>query len=271
MNQRRKLMGAVGAATLAALLFAMGDDAMAAKAVAAAKESVGPVVNGPGVNGLGVSSAPGPGGSTQWTLPVETMVALTVLTFLPALLLMVTAFTRIVIVLSLLRQALGTPSIPPNQVLIGMSMFLTFFVMSPTIDVVVKDAYKPYAAGEITSNEAFSRAQLPLREFMLKHTRSDDIELFAKIADETVETPEAVSTRVLIPAFMTSELKTAFMIGFLVFIPFLIIDMIVASSLMSMGMMMVSPVMVSLPVKLAVFVLADGWGLMMSALADSFR
>lgn len=209
--------------------------------------------------------------STSYSVSVETMLIMTGLTLLPTILLMMTGFTRIVIVMSLLRQALGTQGIPPNQVIVGLSLVLTFFVMGPTIDKVYEQGYKPYAAQKIGAEEAITRAAVPLREFMLKQTRQDDISLFAKLADVSIDEPDATPMRVLVPAFVTSELKTAFQIGFMIFIPFIVIDLLVASSLMSMGMMMVPPAMISLPLKLLVFVLADGWALLLGSLADSFN
>jgi flagellar biosynthetic protein FliP len=210
-------------------------------------------------------------GGTSYSVPIQTLLFFTALSFLPAVLLMMTGFTRIVIVLSLLRQALGTQATPPNQVIIGLSLFLTFFVMGPTLDKVYTQAYQPYAANQIPFDEALSRAQVPMREFMLKQTRQSDVALFSRLAklDANVK-PQDVPFKVLVPAFVTSELKSAFQIGFLIFIPFLIIDMIVASVLMSLGMMMLSPVLVALPFKLMLFVLADGWNLLLGSLAASF-
>ncbi len=208
---------------------------------------------------------------TSYSVPVQTLLFFTALSFLPAVLLLMTAFTRIVIVLSLLRQALGTQAAPPNQVIIGLSLFLTFFVMSPTVDRVYEQAWQPYAANQIALDEALSRGEAPMREFMLKQTRQSDVQLFSRLARLPEGTPAAeVPFRVLVPAFVTSELKSAFQIGFLIFIPFLIIDMIVASVLMSLGMMMLSPVLVALPFKLMLFVLADGWNLLLGSLAASF-
>jgi flagellar biosynthetic protein FliP len=210
-------------------------------------------------------------GGNSYSVPMQTLLFFTALSFLPAVLLMMTGFTRIVIVLSLLRQALGTQAAPPNQVIIGLSLFLTFFVMSPTLDKVYDNAWAPYAANQIAFDEALKRGEVPMREFMLKQTRQSDVELFAKLAklDKSVK-GENVPLKVLVPAFVTSELKSAFQIGFLIFIPFLIIDMIVASVLMSLGMMMLSPVLVALPFKLMLFVLADGWNLLLGSLAASF-
>jgi flagellar biosynthesis protein FliP len=210
-------------------------------------------------------------GGTSYSVPVQTLLFFTALGFLPAVLLMMTGFTRIVIVLSLLRQALGTQAAPPNQVVIGLSLFLTFFVMSPTLDKVYEQAWLPYSTNQIAMNEALTRGAVPMREFMLKQTRQSDVQLFAKLAKLPAEVKgEEVPMRVLVPAFVTSELKSAFQIGFLIFIPFLIIDLIVASVLMSLGMMMLSPVLVALPFKLLLFVMADGWNLLMGSLAASF-
>lgn len=210
-------------------------------------------------------------GSTSYSVPIQTLLFFTALSFLPAVLLLMTGFTRIVIVLSLLRQALGTQSAPPNQVIVGLSLFLTLFVMGPTLDKVYADAYEPYSRNAITFDQALERGQAPMRAFMLKQTRQSDFELFAKLAKLPVEvTAENAPFRVLVPAFVTSELKTAFQIGFMIFIPFLVIDMVVASVLMSLGMMMLSPVLVALPFKLMLFVLADGWNLLIGSLAASF-
>jgi flagellar biosynthetic protein FliP len=216
----------------------------------------------------------GPGGTT-YSVPVQTLLFFTALSFLPAVLLLMTAFTRIVIVLSLLRQALGTQAAPPNQVIIGLSLFLTFFVMSPTFDKVYQQAWAPYSAGTLPAEQALQQGVLPLREFMLKNTRQADVQLFARLAKLPADVKgqnweNSVPLSVLVPAFVTSELKSAFQIGFMIFVPFLIIDMIVASVLMSLGMMMLSPVLVALPFKLMLFVLADGWNLLLGSLAASF-
>ena len=214
--------------------------------------------------------AQGPAG-TSYSVPIQTLLFFTALSFLPAVLLLMTAFTRIVIVLSLLRQALGTQAAPPNQVVIGLSLFLTFFVMGPTVDRVHAEAWQPFSANEITFDEALARGEVPIRAFMLKQTRQSDVQLFAKLAKLPEDvSAEQVPFKVLVPAFVTSELKSAFQIGFLIFIPFLVIDMIVASVLMSLGMMMLSPVLVALPFKLMLFVLADGWNLLLGSLAASF-
>jgi flagellar biosynthetic protein FliP len=218
-----------------------------------------------------VNATPTPGGGQNYTLSIQTLILLTALTFLPAAMLMMTGFTRIVIVLSLLRQALGTQSAPSNQVIIGLALFLTFFVMSPVFDKIYVDAYQPLSEDKITMQEAMEKGAIPLKTFMMKQTRESDLALFANMAQvEQIATPDEVPLRVLVPAFMTSELKTAFQIGFAIFIPFLIIDMVVASILMAMGMMMVSPVIVALPFKLMLFVLVDGWQLILGSLVESF-
>lgn len=220
--------------------------------------------------GLPLMVAQGAGG-TRYSVPIQTLLFFTALSFLPAVLLLMTGFTRIVIVLSLLRQAMGTQAAPPNQVVIGLALFLTLFVMGPTFDRIHEQAWAPYAAQQIPFEEALARGEAPLREFMLKQTRESDFALFAKLAKLPSEVgAEQAPLRVLVPAFVTSELKSAFQIGFLIFIPFLVIDMIVASVLMSLGMMMLSPVLVALPFKLMLFVLADGWNLLLGSLAASF-
>jgi flagellar biosynthetic protein FliP len=220
---------------------------------------------------LSVTSVPAPGGGQTYSVPVQTLLTLTALTFLPAVVLLMSAFTRIVIVLSLLRHALGTQTSPPNQVLIGLALFLTLHVMAPVLEKVYTDAYLPLSREEIGFEAALERATPPIRAFMLKQTRENDLALFAKLARHPqVNTPEELPLRIVVPAFVTSELKTAFQIGFLVFIPFLIIDLVVASVLMSMGMMMLSPVLISLPFKLMLFVLVDGWNLLLGSLVASF-
>jgi len=210
-------------------------------------------------------------GGTSYSVPIQTLLIFTALGFLPAVLLLMTAFTRIVIVLSLLRQALGTQAAPPNQVIIGLSLFLTFFVMQGTFEQMHQKAWVPYSAGQMSAETALREGVQPLREFMLKQTRASDVQLFSRLA-KLPERTEAkdLPLSVLVPAFVTSELKSAFQIGFMIFVPFLIIDMIVASVLMSLGMMMLSPVLVALPFKLMLFVLADGWNLLLGSLAASF-
>ncbi|EXI81438.1 MAG: Flagellar biosynthetic protein FliP precursor [Candidatus Accumulibacter appositus] len=218
-----------------------------------------------------LTSTPGAGGSQTFTLSVQTLLTLTALTFIPAALLMMTSFTRIIIVLSLLRHALGTQTSPPNQVLLGLALFLTFFIMSPVLDSVYSEAYQPLSENKITYLQAIERGAVPLRKFMLKQTREADIALFARMANAPrFQSADDIPMRLLVPAFVTSELKTAFQIGFIIFIPFLIVDMVVASVLMSMGMMMMSPVMIALPFKLMLFVLVDGWHLILGSLVASF-
>lgn len=218
-----------------------------------------------------LTSAPTADGGTSYSLTVQTLVLLTLLSFIPAAVLMMTCFTRIIIVFSLLRQAMGTQTSPPNQVLLGLSLFLTFFVMSPVAERVYTNAYLPLSENAIGLEEALTRASLPVKAFMLDQVREPDLELFASLSRaDPVDKVEDLPLRVVIPAFVTSELKTAFQIGFIVFLPFLIIDMVVASVLMSMGMMMMSPVIVSLPFKIMLFVLVDGWTLLVGSLVRSF-
>ncbi len=217
------------------------------------------------------TSSPAPGGGTTYTLSLQTLLFMTALGFLPAALLMMTSFTRIVIVLSLLRQAIGVQHAPPNQVIVGLSLFLSLFVMGPTLDKVYTDAWRPLQDNKITMEQALDKGVLPLKQFMLAQTRAADLALYVQLSKSpALEGPEQVPLRLLVPAFVTSELKTAFQIGFAIFIPFLIIDMVVASVLMALGMMMVSPAIVSLPFKLILFVLVDGWALLIGSLAQSF-
>jgi flagellar biosynthetic protein FliP len=218
-----------------------------------------------------ITSTPTAGGGTNYSLSIQTLLLLTALSFLPAVLLMMTSFTRIIIVFALLRTAMGTQTSPPNQVLLGLALFLTFFIMAPIAERVYVDAYQPMSAGTIQMDVALERASVPVKAFMLNQIRDADLSLFAKLSKSPpVERAEDLPMRVVVPAFVTSELKTAFQIGFVIFIPFLIIDMIVASVLMSMGMMMMSPVIVSLPFKIMLFVLIDGWTLLIGSLVQSF-
>jgi flagellar biosynthetic protein FliP len=218
-----------------------------------------------------LTSTPAPGGGQNYSLSLQTLLLLTALTFIPAALLMMTSFTRIIIVLSLLRQALGTQTAPPNQVLVGLALFLTLFVMGPTLDKVYSEAYQPLSENKITMSQALEKGVQPFKAFMMKQTRQSDLALYLRLSNTpAVQGPDEVPLRVLVPAFITSELKTAFQISFAIFIPFLIIDMVVASVLMSMGMMMMSPATVSLPFKLMLFVLVDGWQLLIGSLAQSF-
>jgi len=207
----------------------------------------------------------------SYSVTLQIVALMTVLTLLPAMLLTMTSFTRIIIVLSILRQALGTAQTPSNQVLIGLSLFLTFFIMSPVFTKVYNEAYQPYAAEKISADAAIEKVKAPFHDFMMAQTREADIALFARISDHgPIDSPESVPFSLLLPAFLTSELKTAFQIGFMLFIPFLIIDLVVASVLMAMGMMMLSPLIISLPFKLMLFVLIDGWALVTGTLAMSF-
>ncbi len=210
-------------------------------------------------------------GEQSYTLSIQILVLMTLLTLLPAVVLSTSAFVRIIIVLSILRQALGTAQTPPNQVLLGIALFLTFFVMSPVIGEINQIAAQPYIAGQMSASDAFQAGIEPLRQFMLSQTREGDLQLFASIAGATdIPSVEQTPLSIIVPSFMVSELKTAFQIGFLIFIPFLVIDLVVSSVLMSMGMMMLSPMLISLPFKIMLFVMVDGWALLLGTLASSF-
>ena len=213
-----------------------------------------------------------PNGGQTYSLSLQVLLLMTALTFLPAAVMMMTSFTRIIIVLAMLRQAIGLMQAPSGQVLIGLSLFLTFFIMAPVFDQVNQQALQPYFDGKMDMKTALVTGGKPMHKFMMGQTRENDLALFAKLSgnEDGFETPEEVPMTVLVPAFVTSELKTAFQIGFLLFIPFLIIDLVVASVLMSMGMMMLSPMIISLPFKVMLFVLVDGWSLVMGTLASSF-
>lgn len=212
-----------------------------------------------------------PDGSADYSVTLQILGLMTLLTFLPAILMMMTSFARIIIVFAILRQALGLQQTPSNQILVGLSLFLTLFIMSPVLDKVNEQAVQPYLNEEITSVDALVAASKPFRGFMLAQTRETDLNLFMNISrTEAVETPDDIPFTVLVPSFVTSELKTAFQIGFMLFIPFLVIDLVVASVLMAMGMMMLSPVIISLPFKIMLFVLVDGWAMVIGTLAGSF-
>ena len=225
---------------------------------------------GPGIPA--VTFTQNPDGSGEYSVTIQILAIMTALTFIPAVLMLMTSFTRILIVFAILRQALGLQQTPSNQMLIGLALFLTLFIMRPVLDEVNRDALQPYLSEEITSLDALNRAVVPFKTFMLGQTREDDLNLFIRIAGEedSFDDPESVPLTILAPAFVTSELKTAFQIGFLIFIPFLIIDLVVASVLMAMGMMMLSPIIISLPFKIMMFVLVDGWAMLMGSLASSF-
>jgi flagellar biosynthetic protein FliP len=212
----------------------------------------------------------GTGANTVYAVPVETLLALTALSFLPAALILLTSFTRILIVFSLLRQALGLTTMPPNIVLIGLSFFLTLFIMNPVFENIYQKAYQPYTAGKMNLSQAVDVGSVPLKEFMLKQTRRDDLNLFAKMYGKPINDRDEVPMTVLIPAFAISEIKTGFLIGFVIYLPFLAIDFAVASILTSLGMVMVSPMMFSLPLKLIIFALADGWTLLSLSLVQSY-
>jgi flagellar biosynthetic protein FliP len=224
----------------------------------------------PGLQALTVTT--NPDGTQDYTMTLQVLAMMTALSLLPAFIMMMTSFTRIIIVLSILRQAIGLQQSPSNQILIGVSLFLSMFIMAPVFEEINETALQPYLSEEATSLEAYELAKLPMRKFMLSQTRVKDLETFVELGNlqDQVEAPEDVPMNVLIPAFVTSELKTAFQIGFMLFIPFLILDLVVASILMAMGMMMLSPMIVSLPFKLMLFVLVDGWNLIFGTLATSF-
>lgn len=222
-----------------------------------------------GLQAVTVTTAPG--GEQSYSVSIQILILMTVLTMLPAALMMMTSFTRIIIVLSIMRQALGLMQAPSSQTLIGLSLFLTFFIMAPVFDRINNEALQPYLSEKMTIEDAAKAAGKPLRHFMFGQTRETDILTFSQIAGhEKFATHAEVPFSILVPAFVTSELKTAFQIGFLLFIPFLIIDLVVASVLMSMGMMMLSPMVISLPFKIMLFVLVDGWNLIIGTLASSF-
>lgn len=223
----------------------------------------------PGLPAFSVTT--NPDGSEDYSVTIQVLVIMTALTFIPALLMMVTAFTRIIIVFSILRQAIGLQQSPSNQILIGLALFLTMFIMAPVFKTVNEQALQPYLQEEITGKQALAKTATPFHEFMLAQTRESDIALFVKISgEEKIESPEMLPFTILIPAYVCSELKTAFQIGFILFIPFLVIDIVVASVLMAMGMMMLSPLIISLPFKIMLFVLVDGWAMIIGTLAASF-
>ncbi|MBQ4810429.1 flagellar biosynthetic protein FliP [Pseudoalteromonas luteoviolacea] len=212
-----------------------------------------------------------PDGSQEYSVTLQVLAIMTALSFIPAAVIMMTSFTRIIVVLAILRQAIGLQQSPSNQILVGMSLFLTFFIMAPIFSKIHDEAVQPYLNEEMTSVQALHAAKEPIKKFMLSQTRIKDLETFAKIAGyDKLDSPEDTPFVVIIPAFVTSELQTAFIIGFMFFIPFLIVDLVVASVLMAMGMMMLSPMIVSLPFKIMLFVLVDGWSLVMGTLARSF-
>ncbi|QDO83474.1 flagellar type III secretion system pore protein FliP [Shewanella psychropiezotolerans] len=212
-----------------------------------------------------------PDGGTQYSVTMQILLLMTAMSFLPAMIIMLTSFTRIIVVLSILRQAIGLQQTPSNQVLIGISMFMTFFIMAPVFDKIYDEAVKPYIAETMNIEQAFNIGKEPIKTFMLAQTRVTDLDTFIEISGyQNINSPEDVPMSVLIPSFITSELKTAFQIGFMLFVPFLVLDLVVASILMAMGMMMLSPMIVSLPFKIMLFVLVDGWSLVMGTLANSF-
>jgi flagellar biosynthetic protein FliP len=264
---RYRLHPCIAALVLACGLLLPASVLHAAPAQPAAAPAISKLM--PGVPAMHVTT--NPNGSQDYTVTLQILAVMTVLTLLPSLLMTMTAFTRIIIVLAILRQALGLQTTPSNQILMGLALFLTIFIMLPVLDRVNAEALEPYMSEQVTSIEALDLASKPFHEFMLKQTRESDIALFMRISKTPdVQTPQEVPFFILAPAFLTSELKTAFQIGFVLFIPFLIIDLVVASVLMAMGMMMLSPVIISLPFKIMLFVLVDGWALVIGSLASSF-
>ncbi|MCV4341990.1 flagellar type III secretion system pore protein FliP [Pseudomonas capsici] len=212
-----------------------------------------------------------PQGQQEYSVSLQILLIMTALSFIPAFVMLMTSFTRIIIVFSILRQALGLQQTPSNQILTGMALFLTMFIMAPVFDRVNQDALQPYLAEKLSAQDAVAKAQVPIKDFMLAQTRTSDLDLFMRLSKRTdIQTPDAAPLTILVPAFVISELKTAFQIGFMIFIPFLIIDLVVASVLMAMGMMMLSPLIISLPFKIMLFVLVDGWALIVGTLAGSF-
>lgn len=223
----------------------------------------------PGINI--VTTSPTADGGESYSLTIQILLLMTVLTLLPGAMIMMTSLARLLIVFHILRQAMGTHSAPPNQVLVGLAVFLTFFIMTPVFTEVFETAWVPYSNEQITQAEAFENAKKPFHEFMIAQTRESDLMLFTKLSGrEAYDTVDEIPFSVLLPAFATSEIKTGFQIGFIIFIPFLIVDLVVASILMSMGMMMLSPMIISLPFKIMLFILVDGWALLMGTLASSF-
>lgn len=238
-------------------------------AVQSVQSSADALASLPGVPALKVTR--NPDGTQDYSVTIQILFIMTILTVLPSLLMMMTSFTRLIVVFSILRQAMGLQQAPSNQVLIGLTLFLTLFIMAPVLNEANEKALQPYLKEEITSIQALESASRPFHAFMLAQTRETDLDLFLRLSDtQKVQAPEDVPFVVLVPAFVTSELKTAFQIGFMLFIPFLVIDMVVASVLMAMGMMMLSPLIVSLPFKIMLFVLVDGWTLIIGSLAASY-
>ena len=255
------------------LLVFFFNEAFAADAVASNQTSLINTFLSQSATGIPAITVKGAGGKTEqsYSVNLQVLVAMTLLSLLPAVLMMMTSFTRIIIVFAILRQALGLQQTPSNQILIGLALFLAFFIMSPVFDEVNRSALQPYLASQISPQQAYDLGIKPFHGFMLAQTRESDLKMFLDIAGgQKFNTPEDVPISVLIPSFVTSELKTAFQIGFILFIPFLVIDLVVASVLMSMGMMMLSPLIISLPFKIMLFVLVDGWALLMGTLASSF-
>ena len=254
-----------------ALLAGLSLPAMAQDTAMNVANNIASNVAGLGAGLPALISSNGADGSTSYSLSLQILALMTAMTLLPSVVLGMTSFTRIIIVLSILRQAMGTQQTPPNQVLIAIALFLTFFIMSPTLTSVYETAAEPYLAGSVSAESALESASTDMKEFMVKNTRKDDLNMFMDLAaKDVVKAPSDIPLTVLLPAFITSELKTAFQIGFLLFLPFLVIDMVIASVLMSLGMMMLSPMLVSLPFKLLLFVLVDGWAMTVGSLVATY-
>lgn len=270
MKVHRKAIVAHLFLILLTVLFTLSAHAQQPAVVKAASSDMGSTLSAlPGLSAVTVTT--NDNGTEEYSVSIQVLAIMTALTFIPALLLMMTSFTRIIIVFSILRQALGLQQSPSNQILVGMALFLTLFIMRPVLTEVNESALQPYIAETISSAQALENTVKPFHRFMLSQTRESDLKLFMDIANEpAVNDPEDVPLSVLIPSFMTSELKTAFQIGFILFIPFLVIDLVVASVLMAMGMMMLSPLIISLPFKIMLFVLVDGWAMLMGTLTASF-
>ena len=256
---------------IVALLAGLSSPAMAQDTAVNVANNIASNMAGLGAGLPALISSNGADGSTSYSLSLQILALMTAMTLLPSVVLGMTSFTRVIIVLSILRQAMGTQQTPPNQVLIAIALFLTFFIMSPTLTSVYETAAEPYLAGSVSAESALESASTDMKEFMVKNTRKADLNMFMDLAaKDVVEAPSDIPLTVLLPAFITSELKTAFQIGFLLFLPFLVIDMVVASVLMSLGMMMLSPMLVALPFKLLLFVLVDGWSMTVGSLVATY-
>jgi flagellar biosynthetic protein FliP len=266
---RRILLASIGAGFLGILLTVIAPALSAAAAITTPTPTPVPTPSAPSINDIIQSSLNGPNGTPSDSVVV--LIGITLLSVAPSLILMMSSFTKIFIVLAMTRNAMGLTTIPPNQILAGLALFLSIFIMWPVISDINVSAVQPYMAGTIDINHAITLAEVPLRTFMLAHTRQEDLALMTRAAGRpNPASPASVSLSTLIPAFMISELRSAFIIGFVIFVPFLVIDLVVSSALMAMGMMMLPPVMISLPFKILLFILVDGWGLLVTTLVGSY-